>query len=193
MERLAQMFNTNVQRLSTNITKVLLSEKGKSTIWFCIFRWRYIATIVTYLDIWEFWLYTVHLHVTWLVQSLTICLCMHRKTWGIKCILQRNALLLITVYCRRPHIANIITSSEVLRGSFQNFCTLYIFSLKMYLLYKIHLQAFNVIFIVLYHSGPTFGRVLYSHQTLTCSQNWRNHSVGNASEALRRCLMRWLE
>jgi len=26
-----------------------------------------------------------------------------------------------------------------------------------------------------------------------CSQNWRNHSVGNASEAFRRCLMRWLE
>jgi hypothetical protein len=26
---------------------------------------------------------------------------------------------------------------------------------------------------------------------LTCSQNWRNHYVGNASEALRWCLMRW--
>jgi hypothetical protein len=34
--------------------------------------------------------------------------------------------------------------------------------LKMNLLYKIHLQAFNVISIVLYHSGPTFGKVLYS-------------------------------
>jgi hypothetical protein len=32
----------------------------------------------------------------------------------------------------------------------------------MYLFYKIHLQAFNVISIVLYHSGPTFGQVLYS-------------------------------
>jgi hypothetical protein len=32
----------------------------------------------------------------------------------------------------------------------------------MNLFYKIHLQAFNVIFIVLYHSGPTFGQVLYS-------------------------------
>jgi hypothetical protein len=49
-----------------------------------------------------------------------------------------------------------------LRGSFQKFCTLYIFSLKMNLFYKIHLQAFNVIPIVLYHSGPTFGQVLYS-------------------------------
>jgi hypothetical protein len=32
----------------------------------------------------------------------------------------------------------------------------------MNLFYKIHLQAFNVIYIVLYHSGPTFGQVLYS-------------------------------
>jgi hypothetical protein len=32
----------------------------------------------------------------------------------------------------------------------------------MNLLYKIHLQAFSVISIVLYHSGPTFGEVLYS-------------------------------
>ena len=32
-----------------------------------------------------------------------------------------------------------------------------------------------------------------AHQPLTCSQNWINHSVGNASEALRRCLMRWPE
>jgi hypothetical protein len=32
----------------------------------------------------------------------------------------------------------------------------------MNLLYKIHLQAFNVIYIVLYHSGPTFGQVLCS-------------------------------
>jgi hypothetical protein len=32
----------------------------------------------------------------------------------------------------------------------------------MNLFYKIHLQVFNVISIVLYHSGPTFGKVLYS-------------------------------
>jgi len=50
------------------------------------------------------------------------------------------------------------------RGSFQKFYTLYIFSLKMNLFYKIHLQAFNVISIVVYHSGPTFGQVLYSCQ-----------------------------
>jgi hypothetical protein len=51
-----------------------------------------------------------------------------------------------------------------IRGSFQKFCTLYVFSLKMNLrvFYKTHLQAFNVISIVLYQSGPTFGQVLYS-------------------------------
>jgi hypothetical protein len=32
----------------------------------------------------------------------------------------------------------------------------------MNLFYKIYLQAFNVISIVLYHSAPTFGQVLYS-------------------------------
>jgi hypothetical protein len=140
----------------------------------------------------------------------------------------------------------------LLRGPFQKFCTLYVFSLKMNFFY------FNVISIVLYHSGPTFGQVFsscldafvvdashysgrlirhllnaseafptewflqfweqvkvwwahafassslrdlmtvsvdcsYKFVTLTCSQNWRNHSVWNASEALRRCLMRWPE
>jgi hypothetical protein len=55
-----------------------------------------------------------------------------------------------------------IVSSLYKRGSFQKFCILYNFSLKMNLFYKIHLLAFNVISIVLYHSGPTFGRNLYS-------------------------------
>jgi hypothetical protein len=32
----------------------------------------------------------------------------------------------------------------------------------MNLFYKIHLQTFNVISIVLYHSSPTFGKVFYS-------------------------------
>ena len=40
----------------------------------------------------------------------------------------------------------------------------YVCSLKMNLFYKIHLQAFNIISIVLYHSSPTFGQVLYSFQ-----------------------------
>jgi hypothetical protein len=33
----------------------------------------------------------------------------------------------------------------------------------------------------------------WAHQTLNCSQNWRNPSVGNTSEALRRHLMQWPE
>jgi hypothetical protein len=49
-----------------------------------------------------------------------------------------------------------------MRGSFQKFCTLYVFSLKRNIFYKIHLQAFNAISIVVYHRGPTFGEVLYS-------------------------------
>jgi hypothetical protein len=49
-----------------------------------------------------------------------------------------------------------------LHGSFQTFWTLHVFLLKMNLFYKIHLQAFDVISIVLYHSGPTFGQVFYS-------------------------------
>jgi hypothetical protein len=54
-----------------------------------------------------------------------------------------------------------------IRGSFQKFCTLYVFSLKMNLFYKIQLQAFNVISIVFYHSGLV-GCV---HQTLIYSQD----------------------
>jgi hypothetical protein len=81
----------------------------------------------------------------------------------------------------------------------------------MHLFYKINVQAFNVISIVLYHSGPTFGQVLYScldafvvdaseysghliGQLLNASEafptEWFLQFVGNASEALRRCPMR---
>jgi hypothetical protein len=49
-----------------------------------------------------------------------------------------------------------------MRGLFQKFCRLYVFSLKINLFYKIHLQAVNVISIVLYHNGPKFGKVVYS-------------------------------
>jgi hypothetical protein len=107
----------------------------------------------------------------------------------------------------------------------------------MNLFYEIHLQAFNVISIVLYHSGPTFGQVFYScldaffvdasdysghliRHLLSASETFptewflqfceqvtksgglsppdfdlfrRNHSVENASEALRRYLMRRTE
>jgi hypothetical protein len=76
----------------------------------------------------------------------------------------------------------------VIRGSFQKFCTLYVFFLKMNLFYKIRLQAFNVISIVLYHSGPTFGKVLYSclDAFVVDASDYSGHLIRhllNASEA----------
>jgi hypothetical protein len=58
----------------------------------------------------------------------------------------------------------------------------------MNLFYKIHLQAFNVISIVLYHSGPTFGQVLYSCQDafVVDASDYSGHLIRhllNASEA----------
>ena len=60
--------------------------------------------------------------------------------------------------------------------------------LKMNLFYKIHLQAFNVISIVLYHRGPTFGQVLYSCQDafVVDASDYSGHLIRrflNASEA----------
>jgi len=54
-----------------------------------------------------------------------------------------------------------------------------VFSLKMNLFYKIHLQAFNVISIMLYHSGPTFGQVLYSCQDafVVDSSDYSSHLI----------------
>ena len=74
------------------------------------------------------------------------------------------------------------------RVSFQKFCTLYVFSLKMNLFYKIHLQVFNVISSMLYHSGPTFGQVLYSCQDAFVfdATDYSGHNIRhllNASEA----------
>jgi hypothetical protein len=75
-----------------------------------------------------------------------------------------------------------------IRGSFQKFCTLYVFSLKINLFYKIRLQAFNVISIVLHPSGPTFGKVLYSclDVFVVDASDYSGHLVRhllNASEA----------
>jgi hypothetical protein len=55
----------------------------------------------------------------------------------------------------------------------------------MNLFYKIHLQAINVISIVLYHSSPTFGKVLYSCQDafVVDAYDYSGHLL-NASEAL---------
>jgi hypothetical protein len=63
----------------------------------------------------------------------------------------------------------------------------YVLSLKMNLFYKIHLQAFNVISIVLYYSGPTFGKVLYSclDAFVVDASDYSGHVIRhlNASEA----------
>ena len=58
----------------------------------------------------------------------------------------------------------------------------------MNVFYKIHLQAFNVISIVLYHSGPTFGQVLYCCQDafVVDASDYSGHLIRhllNASEA----------
>jgi hypothetical protein len=77
-----------------------------------------------------------------------------------------------------------------IRGSFQKFYTLYVFSLKMNLIYKIHLQAFNIISIVLYYSGPTFGQIFYSclDAFVFHASDYSGHLIRhllNASEAFR--------
>jgi len=58
----------------------------------------------------------------------------------------------------------------------------------MNLVDKIHLQAFNIISIVLYHSGPTFGQVLYSFQDafIVDASDYSDHLIRHhlsASEA----------
>jgi hypothetical protein len=58
----------------------------------------------------------------------------------------------------------------------------------MNLFYKIHLQAFNVISIVLYDSCPTFGKVLYSclYAFVYDASDYSGHLIRhllNASEA----------
>ena len=65
---------------------------------------------------------------------------------------------------------------------------LHVSSLKMNLFYKIHLQAFNVISIMLYHSGPTFGQVMHSCQDafVVDAYDYSGHLIRhllNASEA----------
>jgi hypothetical protein len=47
-------------------------------------------------------------------------------------------------------------------GHFREVLHTVCFLFKINSFYKIHLQAFNVISIVVYHSGPTFRQVLYS-------------------------------
>jgi len=78
-----------------------------------------------------------------------------------------SGLSYVTFTTIREQAVHMLTRSPQIfftRGSFQKFYTLYILFLKMNLFYKMYLQDLNIISIVLYHSGPTFGQVLYSCQ-----------------------------
>ena len=72
-------------------------------------------------------------------------------------------------------------------------CTLYVFSLKLNLFYQIHLQAFNVIFIVLYHSGPTFGQAFYSCQDafIVDASAYSGHLIRHLLNASEVVPMEW--
>jgi hypothetical protein len=68
----------------------------------------------------------------------------------------------------------------------------------MNLFYKIHLQAFNVISIVLYQSVPTFGQVFYCclDAFIVDASDYSGHLIRhllNASEAfpMEWCLQFW--
>jgi hypothetical protein len=70
---------------------------------------------------------------------------------------------------------------------------MYVFSLKMNLFYKIYLQAFKVISIVLYHSGPTFGQVLYSclEAFVVDASDYSGHLVRHLHNASEAFLTEW--
>ena len=103
----------------------------------------------------------------------------------------RHAFTMKTFWCKLQYfyrLAVTCSATAHIRGSFQKFCTLYAFSLKMNLFYKIHLQAFNIISIVLYHSGPTFGQVFYPCQDafVVDTSDYSGHLIRhilNANEA----------
>jgi hypothetical protein len=63
----------------------------------------------------------------------------------------------------------------------------------MNLFYKIHLQAFNVISIVLYHSGPTFGKVLYSclDTFVVDASDYSGHLIRHLLSASEAFPMEW--
>ena len=67
------------------------------------------------------------------------------------------------------------------------------FFFKNELFYKIHLEAFNVISTVLYHSGPTFGQVLYSSQDafVVDASDYTGHLIRHLLIASEAFLMEW--
>jgi len=63
----------------------------------------------------------------------------------------------------------------------------------MNLFFKIHLQAFNVISIVLYHSGPMFGQVLYSCQDtfVVAASDYSGHLITHLLNASAAFTTEW--
>ena len=63
----------------------------------------------------------------------------------------------------------------------------------MNLFYKIHLQVFNVISIVLYHSSKTFGQVLYSCQDafIVDVSDYLGHLITRLLNAYEAFPMEW--
>ena len=63
----------------------------------------------------------------------------------------------------------------------------------MNVFYKIHLQAFNLISIVLYHSGPTFGQVLYSCQDAFVfdASDYSGHLIRHLLDASEASPTKW--
>jgi hypothetical protein len=63
----------------------------------------------------------------------------------------------------------------------------------MNLFYKIHLQALNVISIVLYHSGSTFGQVLYSclDPFVVDASDYSDHLIRHLLNASEAFSMEW--
>ena len=113
---------------------------------------------------------------------------LHLLAKSLSCLFCMFIRLLIGNYFSLQRARKITAASKKTRGSFQKFYTLYAFSSKMNLFYKIHLQAFNVISIVFYHSGPTFGKVLHSCQDafLVAASDYSSHLIRHllsASEA----------
>jgi len=67
------------------------------------------------------------------------------------------------------------------------------FLFKMNIFYKIHLQTFNVISIVFYHSGPTFGQVLHSCQDalVVAASDYSGHLIRHLLSASEAFTTEW--
>jgi len=67
------------------------------------------------------------------------------------------------------------------------------FHFKNEFILQIHLQAFNVISIMLYHRGPTFGQVLYSCQDtfVVDASDYSGHLIIHLLKASEAFPMEW--